>query len=258
MPKITCPHCKSNLNVAEKYAGRSAKCPACQKPFLVEFQEPVALDLEAVISDEPPPAAAPATDRPRVIDGPPLDFLHYPKLIHQQKPLVADSRSAKRDAAATFPLAALIHVTSRHVLVCTLAGVAVLLLSAFVLVGTASPRFETVEQLVDWLNSHGFEAHDTGLSVDNAGPLPERIVRCKGYEAAMKHAAEMSEKNPIAGMFAAVRAATGKRPCELRLSGTPTQRISMPDSRSTTKAGNVTESTARLTEASRLLAMQLA
>ncbi|MGA2255047.1 MAG: hypothetical protein ABSG53_10325 [Thermoguttaceae bacterium] len=75
MPTIACPNCHKNLNVPEKYAGRSAKCPACQKPFLVEFQEPVAIDLEAIVRDDPtpdfsppplpqPPVSSPAAENP--------------------------------------------------------------------------------------------------------------------------------------------------------------------------------------------------
>jgi hypothetical protein len=56
--KITCPHCKRTLNVSEKYAGKTAKCPGCEKPFRVEFQESVA--IVASVGASPLPEAEPA------------------------------------------------------------------------------------------------------------------------------------------------------------------------------------------------------
>ena len=72
MPTIACPNCHKKLNVPEKYAGRSAKCPACHGVFQVPPREPAAIDLEAVVEDmmskkpatAPPAATPPVTAKP--------------------------------------------------------------------------------------------------------------------------------------------------------------------------------------------------
>ena len=64
MPKITCPHCKRNLNVPEKHAGQAVKCPACHGAFQVPSSEPVLLSPEAVMLDPPPPPPMPTSPPP--------------------------------------------------------------------------------------------------------------------------------------------------------------------------------------------------
>ena len=56
MPAIACPNCHKKLNVPEKYAGRSAKCPACQKPFPVEFPKTSEEPPVTTVHDAVPPA----------------------------------------------------------------------------------------------------------------------------------------------------------------------------------------------------------
>ena len=101
MSKITCPHCKRNLNIPEKYAGQSVKCPACQGVFQVPPPEPIALDLEAVILDAPPPPPLPksipvANDDSLENEADPLAFLSA------ASPAI-DSTSAERGPRSPSP-----------------------------------------------------------------------------------------------------------------------------------------------------------
>jgi len=37
--KITCPHCKTNLTVPDKYTGRKIRCPNCKNTFIAKAEK---------------------------------------------------------------------------------------------------------------------------------------------------------------------------------------------------------------------------
>ncbi len=61
--KTQCPNCKAKFNVNDKFAGKTAKCPKCAKPFTIEpfIETPAAVE---------PPAKSPPLAGPRPLAGP--------------------------------------------------------------------------------------------------------------------------------------------------------------------------------------------
>jgi DNA-directed RNA polymerase subunit RPC12/RpoP len=64
---FACP-CGRALKVADDYAGKRVRCPACGAAVLVPAQEPAGADFE-LVEDDPPGAVTPA--RPPARPGPP-------------------------------------------------------------------------------------------------------------------------------------------------------------------------------------------
>ena len=54
-----CPNCQQNYHVSEQFAGKTAKCQACGKPFKVPVPEVDPLGDAAALASALPPLAAP-------------------------------------------------------------------------------------------------------------------------------------------------------------------------------------------------------
>lgn len=67
----SCPNCHASFNVDRGSAGKRTKCPKCEQPFLIQFDE--AAPEPDPIADVPPHCPPPMPKRATSVNGPPAD-----------------------------------------------------------------------------------------------------------------------------------------------------------------------------------------
>jgi hypothetical protein len=57
---VSCPHCRQGLQVPPEFVGQEVRCPACQKTFTAQVEEP--LELPGAVQAGAPPAGGSPLD----------------------------------------------------------------------------------------------------------------------------------------------------------------------------------------------------